>query len=104
MPRCRHCNAESPADHFARVVHNHCELHGPWSGWRMAGRELVSPEGDRITPERLQGLLWRQAAEARRDAAQARNEARKAGHRGLVTVLRVAVADWHAERFGSSAG
>lgn len=47
MPRCRHCKDELPADHLACVVHKLCQLHGPWSGWRMDGRDLVSPDGDR---------------------------------------------------------
>lgn len=36
-----------------------------WSGWRIAGRELVSPDGQRVSPERLRGLLFRQDAELR---------------------------------------
>ncbi len=104
MPTCWQCKAESSTAHHDRVVHNRHELHGPWSGWRMAGRDLVSPDGDRIAPARLQGLLWRQRAEARRDAARARNASRKAGQRGLVTVIRIQHRDWHRERFGSSAG
>jgi|GEM_PF-2047793 hypothetical protein len=43
---------------FERLIHNNSPLYGPWSGWRMAGRELVSPDGDRINPERLRGLLF----------------------------------------------
>ncbi|AXH76717.1 MAG: oxygen-insensitive NAD(P)H nitroreductase/dihydropteridine reductase [Inoviridae sp.] len=51
--------------HYRRVIDNHVRLHGPWAGWRLAGRDLVSPDGDRINPQRLRGLLFRQAAEAR---------------------------------------
>lgn len=36
-----------------------------WRGWRLAGRMLVSPDGDRISPERLRGLLWREKQEKR---------------------------------------
>ena len=50
-------------------MRNHVRLHGPWAGWRLAGRDLVSPEGI-----------------------------------GMVTVIRMPVRDWHAERFGSRAG
>ena len=44
-----------------------------WAGWHFdqLGR-LVSPERHRITPERLQGLLWRQDAEARTAARRQR--------------------------------
>lgn len=41
-----------------RLVHNNTPLYGPWAGWRMAGRVLVSPDGDRISPERLRGILF----------------------------------------------
>lgn len=72
-----------------------------WHGWRFAHDRLICPEGRRISPERLQGLLWRQEAEARRDAARAR---KKRGQQEVVTVLRIRQADWHRERFGTVAG
>lgn len=53
---------------------------------------------------RLQGLAWRQDAEMRLAHVRARNATAKAGHRGMVTVIRMPVRDWHAERFGSRAG
>jgi len=65
MTACMYCKQESPAGHYERVVENRTPLYGPWAGWRMAGRDLVSPDKDRISPERLRGLLFRQAAEAR---------------------------------------
>ena len=68
----------------------------------MAGRELVSPDGVRLSPERVRGLAWRQEFEARRDAARSRR-AQKPG-RTLVTVIRVSNADWHRECFGSIVG
>ena len=47
-------------------VYGNGPLHGRWwAGWRIAGRELVSPDGQRISPERLRGLLFREASEAR---------------------------------------
>lgn len=75
-----------------------------WHGWRFAGGDLMSPDRDRISPERLRGLLWRDAQERRLAETRARNLARNAGHRGQVTVIRMPVADWHRERFGSIAG
>jgi hypothetical protein len=30
-----------------------------WRGWRLRERHLVSPDGQRITRRRLEGLLWR---------------------------------------------
>lgn len=66
MPICQHCKAESAEAHYDRVVHNLTALHGPWSGWRMAGRHLISPDGDRIKPERVRdywfGSNWKLAA------------------------------------------
>lgn len=31
-----------------------------WYGWRLRSRHLVSPDGQRITRRRLEGLLWRE--------------------------------------------
>jgi hypothetical protein len=59
---CFHCQAEHTEAHHARIVHNQTELYGPWSGWRMAGRDLVSPTGDRINPRRLAGIMWAEDA------------------------------------------
>lgn len=50
-----------------RTVYNRQHLPEPWTGWRMAGRDLVAPDGVRFSPERLRGLVWRQATEERRD-------------------------------------
>jgi hypothetical protein len=91
MPTCSHCEAESPAEHYDRVVHNTTSLHGPWRGWRLAGRHLVSPDGDRITPERMRGILARLELEARRDRARARAAARRSAP---VKVVIVDLADY----------
>ena len=40
------------------TVFNVTPLHGAWSGWRLAGRGLVSPECDQISGERLRGILF----------------------------------------------
>ena len=48
-----------------RTVYNKTPLHGHWAGWRMAGRYLVSPDGDRINPERLRGILFAEASRKR---------------------------------------
>ena len=34
------------------------DLEGEWRGWRLRGRWLISPAGDRINPQRLAGLLF----------------------------------------------
>jgi hypothetical protein len=46
---------------YAAIAHGHIDLAHEWTGWRLRGRWLISPEGDRITPERLRGLLFREA-------------------------------------------
>jgi len=38
-------------------VHQKQDFTGFWLGWKMRGRELVSPDGDRISVERLRGIL-----------------------------------------------
>lgn len=103
-PEGKPCPNWCADERYQRTVYNRHHLPAPWDGWRFAGRDLVTPGGDRISPERLKGMAWRIQAEARRDAARSRNDARKAVGSGLVTVLRIRNSDWHAERFGTSAG
>lgn len=86
------------------LVYQRIDFTGRWHGWRMRGRDLVSPDGDRISPERLTGLLWRVQAEARRDAARAKREAAERARSPVVTVLRVRLTDWQQEHFGAAAG
>ncbi len=62
---CLHCHVEHPQAHHERAVHNITPLFGPWVGWRMAGRDLVSPDGDRITARRLVGILWAERSRQR---------------------------------------
>lgn len=50
---------------YAEKVLGHVDLSADWSGWRLRGRWLVSPEGERINPERLRGILFREAGEQR---------------------------------------
>ena len=75
MTHCMYCRQESPAGHYDRIVENITPLYGPWAGWRMAGRDLVSPDRQRINPQRLQGLLFLQAAEARLAKIKIQNQA-----------------------------
>ena len=35
---CPNTCAQAQAD---RIIRNHVELHGPWAGWRLAGRDPV---------------------------------------------------------------
>jgi hypothetical protein len=80
---------------------------GDWHGWRLRGRHLVSPDGQRITRERLTGLLWRDQTELRlagfanRRAAEA-GKLRNGTSRQLVKVVVVDLADFREN--GASAG
>lgn len=55
---------------YQRNVYGRQHLTAEWQGWRLAGRVLVSPDGDRISPERLRGILFREAMRVRRTAIQ----------------------------------
>lgn len=55
------------------------------------------------TQERMGGIMWRLDAEARRDAARARN-AKAKDLQGCVKVVVVELAAWQARHFGSRAG
>ena len=105
MPTCWHCKAESPSAHYDRIVHNRCELHGPWAGYRLAGKDLVAPDGTRITPTRMRGILFRLEAEQRLERARLRNASRKttAVRRELVKVVVVELDDWRRRHFGAGA-
>lgn len=88
---------------YQRVVYNHTPLHGPWEGWRMAGDWLIAPDRRRINRARVEGLLWREEAEARLAKLRIAREAKKRVSR-MVTVVRIDQQDWHRERFGTVAG
>jgi hypothetical protein len=54
---------------YTEKVLGHVDLSADWAGWRIRGPWLISPEGDRINPQRLRGLLFREANEKRRHKA-----------------------------------
>lgn len=58
-PEGRPCPNDCAAQHYRRTVYNETALHGPWSGWRLAGARLVSPSRDWIAPHMLDRWLWR---------------------------------------------
>ena len=64
-PDGRPCPNACARTQHERLVHNRHELHGPWTAWRFAGCELVSPDGDRINAERLRGILFTEALRRR---------------------------------------
>ncbi|MCH2091610.1 MAG: hypothetical protein MK141_08565 [Pseudoxanthomonas sp.] len=89
-----------------QIVEIRTDVPAAWAGWSFSanGRHLISPERDRITPERLAGILWRDSMELRRAGLRSRREAEKPVRRGPVKVVVVDLADWHARHFGSRAG
>lgn len=54
---------------FAEQVLNHVALFNEWQGWKFKGRDLVSPDGLRINPERLRGFLFREKIDRLRHEA-----------------------------------
>lgn len=40
------------------MLYQRIDLTGPWQGWKLRGRVLVSPDGDRVPVERLRGMLF----------------------------------------------
>jgi hypothetical protein len=70
------------------------DLVGPWQGWKLRGRHLVSPAGDRLSPERLAGLAWRDAMELRRAGFASRRKAEQTKAGPLVRVVVINLQDY----------
>lgn len=85
-PEGQSCPNDCAAQEYERLVHNRLSLNGPWAGWRFAGRDLVAPDGARISAERLRGLLFRQELEQQRDRARAKRKSKN-------QIVRVVVVD-----------
>lgn len=101
LERMQRLNPDAP-----QIIEIRTDLPSAWAGWSFSanGKHLVSPDRDRITPERLAGILWRDTMELRRAGLRSRREAEKPVRRGTVKVVIVDLADWHARHFGSRAG
>jgi hypothetical protein len=83
------------------------EIHPAWSRWRFTseGRYLVAPDGQHITQERMEGILWRDEQELRLAGHRSRRKAaRGIRHGAKVKVIVVELADWQARHFGTRAG
>lgn len=46
-----------------------------WTGWKVRGRYLIAPDGQRIHQRRLLGLMWREEQELRRAGFASRDAA-----------------------------
>lgn len=42
---------------YAAQVHQHVDLHGPWLGWRIAGRYLITTDRERVPVHVLAQLI-----------------------------------------------
>ena len=72
---------------YQEKVPGHVDLSADWAGWRLRGRWLISPDGQRINPLRLRGILSREDGEKR--IHKAIHKARTtSGHQGEVVELR----------------
>lgn len=60
------CPNSCAAALYDRLVYGKQHLTQEWRGWRLAGRVLVSPDGDRITPQRLRGILFSESMRTKR--------------------------------------
>lgn len=80
---------------FTALVHHQVDLSGPWEGWRVRGRDLVAPHGQRIPVRRLEGLLWREEMELRKAGFASRKKAENAQRKSqLVKVVVVQLGDY----------
>lgn len=70
------------------MVNGHLDLANEWSGWKLRGPYLVAPNGDRILPQRLIGLLYVEKLQKRVHAA---SKAKPAPLAPLATLGVVAV-------------
>jgi len=77
-----------------------------WYGWRLRGRHLVSEDGQRMTIERLRGLMWRDKMELRRAGYASRRkaeEAKRATSNGTkVKVLIIDLAEYRHRGIAAS--
>lgn len=60
------CPNRCAAAHHDRVVYGRQALHGPWSGWRLTDREIITPERDRMPRDLLRFLIAREKRVSRR--------------------------------------
>lgn len=78
------------------------DLTDEWYGWRLRGRHLVSPDGERITRERLDGLLWRDAMELRLAGYASRRKAEQGrAKRQMVKVVIVELSELRCRGVGA---
>lgn len=90
-----------------RNVTEYIPYHRDWEGyrWTDAGKYLISPNGERISAERLKGLLWRDAMELRRAGFASRKSAdQNRGKKQLVKVVVIQLGEYRDMVNGRCAG
>jgi hypothetical protein len=81
----KHSRAPATAPFFFQV-YGSCDLCGPWAGWRIRGRDLITPTGERVNARRLAGLLFVEQLQAK--VRTARSRAHTAGQpQAIATAL-----------------
>lgn len=66
--------SEAEAFMYDACVLCHIDLSQEWRGWKIRGRDLVDPDGVRISVGRMRALMFREAADQRRDRAHIREK------------------------------
>ncbi len=83
-----------------------CDFEDDWYGWRLRGRHLVSADGQRMTIERLRGLMWRDQMELRLAGYASRRKAedakRAAQYRTTVKVLVIDLSTYRHHGIAAS--
>ncbi len=87
-----------------RIITVQVDVPEPWVGWHFSpsGQHFISPDRQKITRQRLEGLIWRDAMELRRAGFASRRQAERHNKPGLVKVVQLRTADWHRDTFGTS--
>ena len=70
--------AEAMEFMYQVLVNGQLDLRNEWNGWKLRGPYLVAPNGDRILPQRLLGLLYTEKLQKRVYQATKANAAAKA--------------------------
>ena len=81
------------------------DLEDDWYGWRLRGRHLVSDDGQRMTIERLRGLMWRDKMELRLAGYASRRAAeadRRATHQSKIKVVIMDLAEYRHRGIAAS--
>jgi hypothetical protein len=77
---------------YDALVYSRVDFAGEWVGWRMRGRDLITPDGDRLSVGRLRWILGREAIR------QASSKNRAPREDNVVTLFQRPLKHGHADR------